>query len=75
MCDDRRGVREPLDEDGQFGHGLIIRGRHYVLLDTIERSETLHWSLGRNLAWKPHPIFMFNSSETGAYAPPIANVS
>ncbi|XP_067673707.1 lysosomal alpha-mannosidase-like [Haliotis asinina] len=36
--DDDLGVQEPLNEKGVDGRGLIIRGKHYVFLNTIEKT-------------------------------------
>ena len=38
VVDDRRGVGEPLNEPGVDGKGLIIRGRHVVIVDNVENS-------------------------------------
>nr|CAB3263606.1 lysosomal alpha-mannosidase-like [Phallusia mammillata] len=38
LVDDKRGVGEPLNETGQFGDGLIVRGKQLILLDTIQAS-------------------------------------
>ena len=35
LYDDSRGVREPLNEPGINGKGLIIRGKYLLILDTV----------------------------------------
>ena len=40
---------ESLDEPGQFGDGLIVRGKHLLLVDKIENSGKLHRQLGERL--------------------------
>jgi lysosomal alpha-mannosidase len=55
--DDGRGVGEPLNETGQFGTGLIIRGRHWVVLDTVEESAAIHRILGEQLLLRPTLTF------------------
>ena len=53
LHDDGRGVGEPLNETGQFGDGLIIRGKHVVLLDTIETSTFYHRIVAEGLMMEP----------------------
>ena len=65
--DDGRGVAEALAEPGQFGTGLIIRGRHRVVVDTISKSASLHRTLGEHLMLRPYPIFVFDPSDPEAY--------
>ena len=38
---------EPLNETGQFGDGLIVRGRHFVILDNFMNSTIYHRVLGQ----------------------------
>lgn len=60
-------MHEPLNETGQFGDGLIIRGRHYVLVDTISKSESLHRALGEHFMLRPYPIFVLDQSDPTMY--------
>ena len=53
LYDDGRGVGEPLNETGQFGDGLIIRGKHVVLLDNIENSTVYHRIVAEALMMEP----------------------
>ncbi|XP_065912001.1 lysosomal alpha-mannosidase-like [Dysidea avara] len=63
LHDDSRGVGEPLNEDGQFGDGLIARGKHLLLVDKIENSGKLHRQLGERLLLPP-TILIHNGSES-----------
>ena len=38
LCDDHRGVGEPLNETGTTGLGLVVRERHVLLFDNLENS-------------------------------------
>ena len=51
LHDDWRGVGEALNETGQFGEGLIIRGKHYLLLKPIQ--DVRHRSLGEEIMMSP----------------------
>ncbi|KAH0629645.1 hypothetical protein JD844_011874 [Phrynosoma platyrhinos] len=42
LHDDARGVGEPLLEPGDYHNGLVVRGRHLILLDTAESSAEQH---------------------------------
>lgn len=61
MYDDNRGVVEPLNEPGIDGKGLIIRGRHLVVLDTVESSNVYHRTLGEMLMLREYPLFVRDS--------------
>ena len=62
LKDDGRGVGEPLLEFGQFHNGLIVRGKHLLLVDSIENSARLHRKLGEELLLPPS-IVIHRSSE------------
>ncbi|KAL3876582.1 hypothetical protein ACJMK2_034416 [Sinanodonta woodiana] len=42
LNDDSLGVGEPLNETGADGKGLIVRGKHHVILDSIAGSARIH---------------------------------
>ena len=63
LYDDHRGVGEPLNETGQFGDGLIVRGKHIVLVDNFVNSTVLHRMIGEGLLTKMQPIFMEDTSK------------
>lgn len=67
LHDDLRGVSEALNETGQFGDGLIIRGVHHVLFDTVQNSTYWHRILGERMMMEPILFFAptgINHSET-----------
>ncbi|XP_071953152.1 lysosomal alpha-mannosidase-like [Antedon mediterranea] len=61
--DDGRGVGEPLNETGQFGDGLIIRGKHFVLLSSPAKSASLHRNLAEQLYMAPSISFFKASAD------------
>ena len=65
--DDSRGVGEPLNETGQFGEGLIIRGRHWVVLDTVAKSASVHRILGEKLLLRPTLVFHQDATPVSEY--------
>ena len=42
-------VGEHLNETGQFGDGLIVRGTHLLVVDSIENSARTHRDLGKRM--------------------------
>ena len=58
--DDFRGVGEALNETGQFGDGLIIRGSHHVLLTSVSEAATEHRTLAERIYMASTPIFSQN---------------
>ena len=58
LVDDRRGVGEPINETGQFGDGLIIRGKHFVIVKPAK--DTRHRSLGEEIMMSP--VLAFSGS-------------
>ena len=58
LKDDRRG----LNETRQFGEGLIIRGKHFVLVDDLDKSSTAHRLMAEQLFLAPR--LSFNPSTT-----------
>ena len=67
MYDDNRGVVEPLNEPGLDGKGLIVRGRHIVLIDGIDNSTYHHRMLGEMLMLKEFPLFVSDSTDPRNY--------
>uniref|UniRef100_H2Z3Z0 Alpha-mannosidase n=1 Tax=Ciona savignyi TaxID=51511 RepID=H2Z3Z0_CIOSA len=57
LGEDSKGVAEPLNETGQFGDGLITRGKHWLLLDTVTSSAKQHRLLGEEAFMSPLVMF------------------
>ncbi|NWW41924.1 MA2B1 mannosidase, partial [Panurus biarmicus] len=56
LKDDNRGLGEPLDEPGDDGRGLVVRGRHLVLLDTAAAAPDLHRPLAQEMVTPPYVV-------------------
>ncbi|NXA44161.1 MA2B1 mannosidase, partial [Eudromia elegans] len=56
LYDDARGLGEPLLEAGIARAGLVVRGRHLVLLDTAAAAADLHRPLAQQLLLAPHVL-------------------
>ena len=57
LKDDKRGVNEPLNETGQYGDGLIIRGKHYVIFDNYTSSTYIHRIVAEMMMLEPELVF------------------
>jgi len=55
--DDALGVGEPLNETGISGKGLVVRGKHYLILESIESSAALHRDMAERLYMGPTVTF------------------
>ena len=53
LADDGFGVGEALNEPGQFGDGLIVRGKHWILNTTISESARKHRLAAEEMMLKP----------------------
>lgn len=51
--DDNFGVGEALDELGDTGQGLVVRGRHWIIMESPEDSARLHRPLAFELYNSP----------------------
>ena len=60
LYDDKRGVREPLNETGISGEGLIIRGKHLLILDTVDNSAYTQRMMAEELMMIPELSFTQN---------------
>ncbi|XP_068130308.1 lysosomal alpha-mannosidase [Hyperolius riggenbachi] len=56
LYDDYRGVAEPLLEPGQYGEGLVVRGKHLLVLDTPKASADVHRTLALQQYLSPQII-------------------
>ena len=58
---------EPLNEPGVDGKGLIVRGRHIVLIDGIDNSTYHHRMLGEMMMMKELPLFVNDPGDPKIY--------
>ncbi|XP_077183388.1 lysosomal alpha-mannosidase [Paroedura picta] len=56
LYDDNRGVGEPLLEPGIYHDGIVVRGRHLILLDTAESSAEQHRLLAQQEFMAPQLV-------------------
>ncbi|XP_053860760.1 lysosomal alpha-mannosidase isoform X2 [Vidua macroura] len=56
LNDDNRGLGEPLDEPGADGRGLVVRGRHLVLLDTAAAAADQHRPRAQEMVTSPSVV-------------------
>ncbi|XP_068854008.1 lysosomal alpha-mannosidase isoform X2 [Aphelocoma coerulescens] len=56
LNDDNRGVGEPLDEPGEDGQGLVVRGRHRLLLDTVAAAADQHRPQAQEMVTSPYVV-------------------
>ncbi|RLV64017.1 hypothetical protein DV515_00017680 [Chloebia gouldiae] len=56
LNDDNRGLGEPLDEPGVDGRGLVVRGRHLVLLDTVVAAADQHRPRAQEMVTSPSVV-------------------
>jgi lysosomal alpha-mannosidase len=64
LNDDDRGVAEPINEPGIDGNGLIVRGRHWLIIAPVSSSPQLHKSLNQRLTYEPITMFSSFTSTT-----------
>ncbi|CAJ0584084.1 unnamed protein product, partial [Mesorhabditis spiculigera] len=55
--DDHFGVDEALNEPGKDGRGLVVRGKHTVLLQDVKTAASTHRPLAVGVFHKPVPMF------------------
>lgn len=62
LYDDSRGVGEPINETGIDGKGLVIRGQHAVMLESVDDSPAKHRLLGEAMLLRPYHMFVRDSA-------------
>ena len=67
LADDGFGVGEALNEPGQFGDGLIVRGKHWILNTTISESAKAHRLAAEEMMLKPIVIFHTVNENPGQF--------
>lgn len=74
LYDDGKGVGEPLNETGQFGDGIMVRGKHWLLLDTVESSARQHRLLAESIFMDPLVAFQDVTTAPNVI-PPVSAVT
>ena len=67
LYDDALGVGEPLNETGSDGKGLIVRGKHYLLLENLAEANRSHRDLAEKLFMQPVTSFAANKLTPAKY--------
>jgi lysosomal alpha-mannosidase len=67
LNDDGRGVREPLNETA-FGQGLVVRGRHFLIVEPPASSAVYHRVGSQNLYMHPIATFALPQSTYANYS-------
>ena len=65
--DDGRGLEEALNELGYEGRGLVVRGKNYLVLSSIEEAPSIHRPLAQELIMQP--VFLFQNEKLPRNAP------
>ncbi|XP_060554886.1 lysosomal alpha-mannosidase-like [Ruditapes philippinarum] len=55
--DDSLGVTEPLTEYGASGKGIVVRGKHYIMLNKISNAASVYRPLYQNVYLQPFIAF------------------
>uniref|UniRef100_A0A1W7RA88 Alpha-mannosidase n=1 Tax=Hadrurus spadix TaxID=141984 RepID=A0A1W7RA88_9SCOR len=63
LHDDAFGVGEALNESGVDGRGLVVRGKHYLIISEINDAAVKHRKLGEELFMAPLMSFVSIESE------------
>ncbi|NXE31020.1 MA2B1 mannosidase, partial [Ardeotis kori] len=76
LYDDNRGVGEPLVELGANHQGLVVRGRHLLLLDAAESAAERHRLLAQELVMAPYAVLAPGGGPSyGRGQPPLREFS
>ncbi|UYV68491.1 MAN2B1 [Cordylochernes scorpioides] len=67
LYDDGFGVGEPLNEPGENGKGLVVRGTHYLTLTSPEQGAVLQRETARQLRDQPRLTFALLTSSIPNY--------
>ena len=67
LYDDALGVGEPLNETA-FGEGLVVRGKHLLILEAPETSAAKHRVMAQNLYMPPLVTYSLTSMNFTDYA-------
>jgi lysosomal alpha-mannosidase len=67
LYDDRFGVGEPLNE-AAFGEGLVVRGRHILIVESPAASALYHRVGSQRLYMQPLPTFALTQQTYDSYS-------
>ncbi|CAF1687975.1 unnamed protein product, partial [Adineta ricciae] len=56
LYDDSQGVGEPINETA-YGQGLVVRGKHYLIIEPVESSASYHRMASQKLFMSPTMTF------------------
>jgi lysosomal alpha-mannosidase len=67
LYDDGLGVWEPLNETA-FGQGLVVRGRHQIIVETPNKSAFYHRIAAQQFYMQPFPIYSLTEKTYSEYS-------
>ncbi|CAL1531573.1 unnamed protein product [Lymnaea stagnalis] len=67
LNDDGKGVGEALNEPGTDGNGLIVKGIHYLLFDTVQNSASIYRPLAQEIFLQPQVTFSDLNVDPASY--------
>lgn len=71
LFDDYKGMEEALNELGEDGRGLVVRGKHKLLLNTFQESLRQIRTVSKTLMWRPVATFSRETSLSTPHMSPL----